>query len=243
MGCAFITDDAPLRDEFESLIDPLKSIPSYKELQIRTDAPAGSSWYVFGKDDELGTLNFVTAERVLAARNSIRTGQCFGLDYPLDAFPGPVRFRSLPKHTITTIGPLGNGEWGILDLNNVPPGYNPHVLDDYVDGLFLQGSTQIDGLRHHAHFDHGFYNGVTREQIKVGTSTLGIDRWAEKGIAGRGVLIDVAGYRDQIGRPLDHMDSESISPALLDETLSWQGTRLQLGDIVLLRTGYPEYLQ
>jgi hypothetical protein len=52
--------------------------PTYKELPIREDAPTGSSWGVFDKDgkrDALGTLNFITPEAVVAAKEEIRTGE------------------------------------------------------------------------------------------------------------------------------------------------------------------------
>ena len=40
------------------------ALPSYRELLLRTDAPAGSAWGIFGKDDEVGTVNFITPECV-----------------------------------------------------------------------------------------------------------------------------------------------------------------------------------
>src|SRR3546814_3495567 len=51
--------------------------------------------------------------------------------------------------------------------------------------------TQIDGLRHVKHPGHGFYNGATDDDIVAGTTRLGIQRYAETGIVGRGVLLDV----------------------------------------------------
>lgn len=216
----------------------LSKVPSYQELRRRTDAPTGSSWGVFGATDELGTLNFLTPERTLAAASAIRSGQVFNLDYPLDRFAGPIRFRGLPRHSIYAIGPLGDGTWGAIDPQNPPAGHSVHILDDYVDGLYLQGSTQIDGLRHHAHPEHGLYNGFAWEEIRVGTPTLGIQHWSERGIAGRGVLIDVAEYRERTGMPLDHSQGESIDVALLQEVLKYQATTVRQGDIVLLRTDY-----
>jgi hypothetical protein len=52
--------------------------PIYKELPIREDAPPGSSWGLFDKDgkrDALGTLNFITPEAVVAAKEEIQTGE------------------------------------------------------------------------------------------------------------------------------------------------------------------------
>jgi len=53
------------------------TVPKYDELPIKSDAPAGSAWGVFdvdGKRDALGTLNFITQQAVVAAKEEIKTG-------------------------------------------------------------------------------------------------------------------------------------------------------------------------
>jgi kynurenine formamidase len=211
-------------------------IPSYRELLARTDAPAGSCWGVFGEGDELGAVNFLTPDRVRAAAAAVRRGAVFSLDYPADAFPGPVRFRPPPVHVVNAIGNRPDGTYGHID-----PSDASLVLDDYLDGFYLQCASHIDSLRHIVHPEHGFYGGVQRERMVAGDPTIGVNRWADSGIVGRGVLVDVAGYRERQGRPLDHAAAESVGPALLDATLSDQRTELQLGDMVLIRTDYPRY--
>src|SRR5271169_5044056 len=49
-----------------------------------------SNWSRWGKQDERGTLNFITAETVRAARKEIRSGRAFSLAIPLDS-TGPQR--------------------------------------------------------------------------------------------------------------------------------------------------------
>lgn len=50
-------------------------IPSFDSLPLRKGDPPYSAWGLYGDDDELGTLNRLTDERVLAAAQSeIRTG-------------------------------------------------------------------------------------------------------------------------------------------------------------------------
>ena len=54
------------------------NVPKYRDLPIKKDAPEGSAWAVFDKDgnrDVFRTLNFITNEAVLAARQEIRTGE------------------------------------------------------------------------------------------------------------------------------------------------------------------------
>ena len=194
----------------------------YAELLQRTDAPAGSSWGLFGKDDEVGTLNFLTPERTLAAARTVRRGTVFNLDHSLSAFDPPVaRHRHPPVHTIFST--------------------NTHHRDDYIDHLYLQATTQIDGLRHFRHKQHGFYNFRTDAQIAVGSPTLGVNRYAERGIAGRGVLVDVARHLAREGKTLDHRAGEPFGAGLLDRAAAACGITFQPGDILMIRTGWLDF--
>src|SRR5437868_6013646 len=40
-------------------------VPAYDQLPIRDGAPAGAAWGVFGDDDQLGTINLLTPQRVM----------------------------------------------------------------------------------------------------------------------------------------------------------------------------------
>ena len=42
----------------------MTKIPAYDELPIDPNSPESSAWGVFGKEDNLGTLNLLTEERV-----------------------------------------------------------------------------------------------------------------------------------------------------------------------------------
>jgi hypothetical protein len=197
-------------------------LPTYAQLRARTDAPPGSSWGVFGASDEVGALNLLTADKVLAASRLVRKGAVFSLDHPVNAFP-PNRMRPPACHTVLEIAP----DW----------------RDDYLDSFYLQQTSQIDGLRHVRHSTYGFYGGAPVERLTAGDPTLGVNRWADRGVVGRGVLIDVARYRQQAGAPLDHRAGEPITVAMLEEVLAAQGTALRPGDMLLLRTDYPNYLR
>ena len=92
-----------------------------------------------------------------------------------------------------------------------------------------QSSSQWDGFRHVRHPVHGHYNGVADEDH-------GMAHWAARGLAGRAVLVDVARHRD-----IDASTSEPITTDDLDATLAAQGTTLEIGDVVLLRTGWTAW--
>jgi hypothetical protein len=197
-------------------------LPTYAELLARDDGPPGSAWGVFGDGDELGAVNFLTSARVLDAVASVRRGAVFSLDYPINAFP-PSPSRPDAAHTVVAMA----DDW----------------RDDSLDHFFLQQTTQIDGLRHVRHAVHGFYGGAAPDAIIAGDPTIGVNRWADRGIVGRGVLVDVARHRAEQGRPLDHDAAEPISPADLDAVLAAQGTELRAGDLLLVRTDYVRHLR
>ena len=197
------------------------SYPSFAELLQRDGALAGTSWGLF-PEPERGTPSFITKDSVLEARNCIRTGTVFGLDYPADAFdPGMSLKRGAPKHTIYSS--------------------HPAHRDDYLDGYYLQGSTQIDGLRHRRADDVGFYNGILDDLVTEGTSELGIQDWAEHPIVGRGVLVDLAGHRATQGAPIDHEAGEPLPLDLILAALEAQSSQVRPGDILMLHTGWCEW--
>ncbi len=196
--------------------------PSYDELRRRTDAPAGSAWGVHGPDDDIGTINFLTPQALVSAAHAVQRGRIFNLDCALDAFDGLSPHRAPMVHTI-------HGE------------ARHHSRDDKLDSFYLQCSSQIDGLRHFRHPVYGFYNFTPTEEVAVGTRRLGIQRLAEHGVAGRGVLLDVDRYRRAQGAPLDMMAGEAFGPDLLDAVAKSQNITFQKGDILLIRTGWLRF--
>jgi hypothetical protein len=197
-------------------------LPTYRELLERRDGPPGSSWDVFGSGDQLGTANLMTPETVASAAGLVRTGRVFNLDYPINTFvPSPAGTRPATVHNI-----FAN---------------NPHHRDDWLDSFYLQSTSQIDGLRHIRHPRHGFYGGVPDDRIQVGSPDLGIQNLAQKGIAGRGVLLDVQRHFTKAGRPIDLSTNHMVTPQDLDEVAAAQGVQLRPADILLIRLGWVPF--
>jgi len=198
--------------------------PSYADLERDPETGVASAWGVFGDDDQLGTLNHLTPERVKAAMSAVVAGEIFNLNLPLDAFDPPL------------IAHRGSIEHHVFGLNQFH-------RDDRVDNLYTQASTQIDGLRHFAHPDHGFYNGMPGDAIGKGTPGLGIQNIAERGIVGHGLLIDVARHRQAMGRPIDQDSNEQVPVSEIEAALDFQGSTVSSGDILLIRFGWLEHLR
>jgi len=70
------------------------------------------------------------------------------------------------------------------------------------------------------------------------TNVNGIQAWSEKGIVGRGILIDYYAWALANGKALDPFETGSISLSDLKDTLAFQGTQLKFGDILIIRSGY-----
>lgn len=104
---------------------------------------------------------------------------------------------------------------------------------DDVIGFNTQASTQWDGFRHIAHPEHGHYGGLA-------SPDHGIEAWQGR-IVGRAVLADVAAWREAHGRPLQPGRCDPISPDDLLATLDEQGTAVEPGDVLLVRTGWLEH--
>ncbi|MCS7207853.1 MAG: cyclase family protein [Dehalococcoidia bacterium] len=192
-------------------------LPRYAELPVIPATGDRHCWGVFGPDDQLGTINFLTPERVRRAVGLVRRGQVFNLSLPLNQ-PHPPLVPGRQRYRHTLFSPDRNAR------------------DEVLDNFYPQFSTQIDGLRHIRYREFGFYGGRQDEDIARGA--LGIEHWARHGIVGRGVLLDVARWMAQQGRPLDPRQTFPIFPQHLEATARAQSVALEEGDILLVRTGW-----
>ncbi|MEE8346223.1 MAG: cyclase family protein, partial [Dehalococcoidia bacterium] len=197
----------------------LSKLPSYDQLPVKEGAPKGSAWGLFGDDDQLGCLNLITPEKVVEAAKLVRRGAVFPLNLRLDEPSPPLHGRRALEHHLLEIGGVAR--------------------DDYLDSFWLQASSQWDGLRHIRHPRDGFYNGVKDEEIITGDQgKLGMEVFARKGIATRGVLLDVDRFLGEQGSPLDMESDTLITKDQLVACLAWEKTSVKPGDILLVRTGW-----
>jgi kynurenine formamidase len=212
----------------------VESLPSYRDLPVKEGAPPGSSWGIWGDDDQLGTLNLLTEERTRRAAQEVRRGAVFPLNLPLE-IPG-VAWRRPPHHHLLHIGPEGPYE---ADGKTDGPAYR--YRDDYVDGLWLQGGSQWDAFTHVRHQEFGNYNGIPDADV-VSREALGVDKWAERAIVGRGVLLDLQRQLERTGRSYDPASAQQITVEDLQETIAAQDVVIETGDILVLHSGWSQRL-
>jgi len=186
------------------------------------------NWGRWGDDDQRGTTNLITPERMVAAARMVRSGKVFSLGIPFDD-GGPQQgggIRSNPLHLMTA---TGQGQ------EHLPGGFR--YADDYVV-MPLQCATQWDGLAH-VFYDDRLYNGFPASDVTPrGALHNGIEAQAE-GIAGRGVLLDIAALEGVDWLPGGFV----ITPEHLDAAIARQGgVEVGAGDILLFRTGWRRML-
>lgn len=180
-----------------------------------------SNWSRWGDDDERGTVNLITPERIVAASGLVRRGATFDLGIPFDGNgPQPGGGRINP---VRLMSETGAGQ-------EFPGAF--HYADDYVF-MPLQSASQWDGLAH-VFYDDQLYNGFPASDVGPhGAKHCSIDKLA-KGIVGRGVLLDIARLKG-----VDWLEGGyAITPDDLGAAAERQGVEVTSGDIVLFRTGW-----
>jgi kynurenine formamidase len=181
-----------------------------------------SNWGRWGPDDQVGTLNLVRPEHIVAAAAQVRAGKVFQLSIPVGK-DGPQ------------IG-LGGRVNPVHLMSMAPSDWEPHgmqIADDWII-MPLQSGTQWDALSH-VGYDDKLYNGYDSREVgsRFGARQLAIDAYSDR-IVGRGVLLDIARLH---GVPWLAAGT-AITPADLEEAERVQGVTVGAGDFLLVRTGW-----
>lgn len=195
-------------------------MPLFEELPIREGLPPESAWGVFGDQDDLGTLNWLTPAGVIEAARLVQTGRVFRIDEPIGYAHPPLFERSPMRHSRISNGPFRN--------------------DDVLDNYNTQEGSQWDGLAHMGMEKYArYYNNVRDDQIGPASSEkrLSIHRWANRMI-GRAVLLDVFSAREEQGNPVDPLAAEEYSVEDLEVAIRLQACKIYPGSVVLMRTGW-----
>jgi kynurenine formamidase len=180
------------------------------------------NWGRWGPDDELGTVNFITASKVVEAGSLVRRGQIFQLGIPLDSH-GPQQGRASrfnPIHFMTALP-------------------SDHVVADGTgtgdDVLLLptQSATQWDALAHKSHRGM-LYGGRPHGLVASGGAAVNSIRAISGRLATRGVLVDLPRHRGTDALA----PGEEITTTDLLAALRYTGGDVGEGDVLLVRTGH-----
>lgn len=199
-------------------------VPTLDELLA--DAP--KNWGKWGADDEVGGLNYLDASQVLRGVAEVKEGKIITLQRQIgDPNGDPVWPGRTPAER-TQI--LDESSWDGDGAPDYPGGL--HYADDKINA-FLQGSTQYDALGH-LWYGGQIWNGYDARTTVGGLDKASVAPIAERGIAGRGILLDMARFRGK--KTLDK--GETFTHEDLIACAEAQGTQIQPRDILIIRTNF-----
>ena len=201
-----------------------KVVPTVSELL--KNAPR--NWGRWGAEDEVGSLNFLTPAEVLRGVQAVRQGKTSTLQVQMGN----------PKGDPVWPGRNPAQRMNVMDEGHFLCGKGPlfpgglHYSDD-VMFMYLQGSTQYDALGH-VWSDGKLYNGYDANTTIGGMAKAGVLPIAERGVVGRGVLIDMARHRGKTsldpGETFTHLDLLAAAES--------QGVTIEKHDVLVIRTGW-----
>jgi kynurenine formamidase len=198
----------------------------------------GKGWgAIWGKDDEVGSLNGLTNQSRADALRLATRGEVFdlGMPYTRRSYKWPGHS---PGEILTFRSPDGVDR--MKDPDAPPEASNPDKVLWHSAALFINDNvaTQIDSLSHiTAGKDYHWYNGFKEADWGGDWGPRKCDASTIPPIIARGVLIDVAAFKKVDALP----GHTAITTQDLKDTLAWEKVSLQPGDVVLVRTGTGRY--
>jgi kynurenine formamidase len=196
-----------------------KSCISVKEFDLLFESL--KNWGRWGQDDEMGTMNYVTANKVRAAAALVKRGRSVSMAVPIETTAGPDN----PNPAIYYMNTTHDIDIGSGDIR---------IATDFM-GIQFHGDchTHFDALCHVAYKGKLYNDRPASLVTSRGSLGLDITTYAH-GVVGRGVLIDVPRSRGvkwlEPGEAVTREDIEAAELAM--------GVRLGEGDIMVLRTGH-----
>jgi len=197
-----------------------------KKAQVDRWMSELSNWGRWGKDDQLGALNFITPAKRREAMALAKDGIVVSLEQPLKVVPKPeetkadgkphgIAFYEIRFKTFPAGDPRGN------------PGFTSDVQEYHVHG----GMTHLDALCHDSS-DGKLYNGyVLKDTVNdtTGCTKLGLDN-VKEGIVTRGVLVDMSRLKRSAAR-------EAGNRVYVEDLEAWEkqtGIRVSPGDALFV---------
>lgn len=183
--------------------------PAYSQAQLDRWFTELSNWGRWGKNDQMGTLNFITVQKRLQAIGLARKGVVVSMQKKVPLMPAPpeqqgndiprgvmfyeIHFRTIPPGDIHH----NDGYSGEVQR------YNPHG-----------GYTHVDALCHDSDGKGRIYNGYDLKSSvseTAGCLKNGLGAWPQGGIITRGVLIDMTRLKapHTAGAPVTVKDIEA----------------------------------
>jgi kynurenine formamidase len=179
------------------------------------------NWGEWGPDDERGTLNYITPDKVAAAAALVKNGRTVSMAIPINKAAGPDNPNPAVHHMSL--------------MHDIPISKSGLTFGMCFLGMASHGDchTHVDALNH-VGYKGELYNGKPASTLTSRGSAWGSIAAYATGIVGRGVLLDAARFRGvdwlEPGEAVDRAELEAIEKA--------EGVKVDEGDILVFRTGH-----
>lgn len=204
---------------FPPVISAQQELPDTKtsvlsDAQVEKMLADVSNWGRWGKDDQLGTLNLITAEKRRQAVSLVKEGVVISMAHDLIKEPFD---SSLPFEHEISIYPANGEVSGAGDRYSIQYHGFAHTHIDALNHFFWKGK---------------MYNGFGTDGVAAGKGKLSIHA-VRNGIVTRGVLMDMPAL---LGVQFLNGD-QAIYPAHLEAWEKQAGIHVGSGDAILIHTG------
>lgn len=162
--------------------------PEVTKAQVQRWMTELSNWGRWGKDDQLGTLNLITAQKRQQALALARRGVVVSMEQPVALVAMPESTRRDGRSHASSFYEIRFRTFPDPDLETGNPGFSSDIKEYHVHGPM----THLDALCH-ASYQGKWYNGFIlgeRFSDQAGCSRLGTEA-VRQGIVTRGILVDM----------------------------------------------------
>jgi kynurenine formamidase len=175
-----------------------------------------SNWGRWGKEDQIGTVNLITAAKRKEAAALVKEGVAISLSHDYLKEKAPDNGNPF-VHKMLSTGDHPSGDW---------------FMDQFSVVFHGLAHTHMDSLAHTS-WKGKMYNGFAISEVtNSGANKLAVTGF-RNGIFSRGVLIDIPKLK---GVPYLEPGT-AIYPEDLEAWEKKTGVRISSGDVVLIRTG------
>ncbi len=176
----------------------------------------------FGKGDELGHANYLTAAKAKQAAKLVTKGKV----YQLGMVTGPDTPAYGPRKFQMIVHQLNDGSGTVLGPDRL-------VSNDDTVVTSIGIGSQLDGFGHIGKA-HKYYNNTPAAEVVAPDGLLKFGTHALPGFVTRGVVLDMTKVFGKNPLPM----GTAYTEADIKKAMKRQGVKITKGDVVLLHSGY-----
>ncbi len=175
-----------------------------------------SNWGRWGDDDERGTLNLITSQKLLQAASLVSKGESISCSLPLNTQGGAENANPV-THTMIRAGDIKNST-GSADYFSIASHGLAHTHLDALCHIFYRGQ---------------MYNGRPAAEVTSAGALANSIEAGQNGIVSRGVFFDMPRLvKKEWMEPGEAIYAEDLAAAEEEAAV-----KIEPGDILLIRTG------